>query len=122
MSIILRWIKRKPWWSIPLGLLLGIGYVFNQGIPWDDNCWSPNHEYYIVRKESVMSALWSGFGFEYGWVLIYDKHHNLLHRRDIDLNIQGGPFWRGDLLRMWGQEPFRLPTNGGEGDFQRICY
>jgi len=119
-----HWIKRRLWWMLLAIFIGGVSYAVKRGILFDDDCWSPNHEYFMVRKQSLWSAMFSQFGYEEGWVLVYDKYGNLVHRWDGDLTTQGGPFWTGNevLILNKPEASLRLPTDAGEGDLNRICY
>ncbi len=124
ISIMFIWLRRHWFWA---ALLLGVGaiaYKSRQGVPLGKACWSPNHEYFMVRRQALTSTLYSEPGFEIGWVLIYDKHGNVVHRWDGELNPAGGPFWRGKSVTITSQPEasLDLPTDGGEGDLNRNCY
>jgi len=120
MSARLQRIERKWWWGIPLAPL---GYLFHQRILWDEDCWSPNHEYYIVRKESPLSWAFSRVESKYGWFLVFDKTGRLLYRWDDDLNIHVGvPYSLGDSVVLTNVGHFDLPTDGGRDGTHRSCF
>ncbi len=123
MSAISCWRKRKWWWLSLLLLVVGLGIGLQRGVSFGSQCWSPNHEYYIVRKESLLSAVLARMGDEHGWLLIYDKHGNLLHRWDAELNVHGGgPYWLGKSVILPNDGIFHLPISGGDGGLRRICF
>ncbi|WP_157160285.1 hypothetical protein [Cupriavidus sp. BIS7] len=119
-----RWIRRR-WYLLLAAALVGIFiHLSKRGVLYDDDCWSPNHEFFMVRKQTVASALLSRRGDENGWVLIYDKHGNLVHRWDGDLSTEGGPFWSGDAVNILNQPQalLPLPVDGGDSDRIHLCY
>jgi hypothetical protein len=60
-------------------------------------CYSPNHEFYVVRKISVFTYIASGFEAELGdigTVKLYNKAGNLLYvARGVSVYGEGGPHW-----------------------------
>ncbi|AZG13037.1 MULTISPECIES: hypothetical protein [Cupriavidus] len=124
MRRFFRWLLRVlPW----LVFYICFGFVvfkFQRGVPYDDDCWSPNHEYFMVRKESLVSSWTWRHEDREGWVLIYDKYGNLVHRWDGALNTEGGPWWFGTEVHIFNkpQATLHLPTDAGMSDFHRLCY
>ncbi|WP_153946346.1 hypothetical protein [Cupriavidus sp. U2] len=118
------WRKRS--WLLA-ALLLGasvVAYNSRQGVPLGGNCWSPNGEYFLVRRQTLTSAVISEPDFETGWILIFDKYGNLIHRWDGSLHPAGGPFWDDDAVIVGGVDGavLPLPTAAGNGDLARRCY
>ncbi|WP_157160286.1 hypothetical protein [Cupriavidus sp. BIS7] len=113
------------WYLLAVATLIGLSIsIGKRGILYDDDCWSPNHEYFMVRKQTLFSALFSRYGDEEGWILIYDKYSNFVHRWDGGLSGYGGPWWLGKKVVIMNepQATLILPTDGGDGDLNRICY
>jgi len=119
-----RWIKQvAPW--LMLYAVVGLGaFITKQGILYDDDCWSPNHEYFLVRKQTLLSFMIDRRSDAEGWMLFYDKYGNLVHRWDGDLRTDGGPWWHGNSVVILNQPQaqLRLPSDAGEAEFGRVCH
>ncbi|MDT6962177.1 MULTISPECIES: hypothetical protein [unclassified Cupriavidus] len=119
-----RYLRRLLPWAF-LYICFGFAvFKFQRGAPYDDECWSPNHEYFMVRRESLVSSWTSRHGDRDGWVLIYDKYGKLLHRWDGGLSSEGGPWWSGTAIHFFNepQATLDLPTDAGRTDLVRLCY
>lgn len=69
-----------------------------------ERCYSPNHEYYVVRYQSLIRALMPiAFEPAFGTAKLYDKPGNLLHAGQTLLGFQAGPNW-GDVSTSRGKE------------------
>lgn len=107
------WFSRhKILTGIAVSLLVGWYVVFEW--PWmiytdggptaQERCYSPNHEYYIVRYQSLIRALMPiAFEPAFGAAKLYDKSGNLLHAGQTLLGFQAGPNW-GDVSTSRGKE------------------
>jgi hypothetical protein len=118
------WLKQR-WCLVLAAACVGLAIpAFKRGVSFGDDCWSPNHEYFMVRKQTLLSALFSRLGDEEGWILVYDKYGKLLHRWDGGLSGYGGPWWLGKKVVFMNepQATLLLPTDGGDGNLDRICY
>jgi hypothetical protein len=62
----------------------------------DEICYSPNHEYYIVRLQTPFSALFSSDPlYTIGTAKLYDKSGKLLYKGKTLLDGEAGPMWAG---------------------------
>lgn len=61
-----------------------------------ERCYSPNHEYYIVRYQSLVRALLPlTFEPAFGTAILYDKLGKRLYSGKTFLDFQAGPLWGG---------------------------
>jgi hypothetical protein len=100
-----------------------------------DYCYSPNHEYYVVRRQSWWN---SKFDQTYvrGTAKLYDKTGKLLYSDKTYLSLEAGPWWVDDAAGKrpsvvyqstekpgWGYD---LPSSPGidysVGQNNRKCY
>jgi hypothetical protein len=65
----------------------------------DEICYSPNHEYYIVRLQTPFNALFNDTLYTVGTAKLYDKHSKLLYKGKAYLSMDAGPNW------VAGQQP-----------------
>lgn len=115
--------------------------VFTDGGPdAQERCYSPNHEYYIVRLQTPFRALMRISLDPIGTAKLYDKTGNLLYQGKAWLDFQGGPKWsrglsaQGDkpvayFMDLDGEDTgdgwmYYLPSSPGEyhGKLEKHCF
>jgi hypothetical protein len=79
-------------------------------------CYSPNHEYYIVRYESIVSHKFIRRNEVLGTAKLYNKEGKLLYSAKALLDLEYGPFWFGDSVAYFASPEwyFKTPTPTGE--------
>ena len=98
-------------------------------------CYSPNHEYYIVRLQTPFNALVADSVHVSGTAKLYDKSGTMLYQGETLLSAQFGPEWGVGLGRAgdkysvfflgrddgeeWGVE---LPTSPGDPSPLKKCH
>lgn len=101
-----------------------------------ERCYSPNHEYYVVRSHSLIRSLMPiAFEPAFGTAKLYDKSGRLLYSGKTFLDFQAGPLWGGgptadgEKYAVWFMGDlnnwlFTLPSTPGE-DFstpEKHCF
>ena len=112
--------------------------VYTGGVQNSERCYSPNHEYYIVRLHTPIRALLTiTLEPDFGTAKLYDKSGKLLYSGKTLLDFQAGPHWsagwhgeKSSVFFMgnlgeekpdggWGVD---LPTSPGDITPLRNCY
>jgi hypothetical protein len=102
----------------------------------DKRCYSPNHEYYIVRLQTPFDALAADSLYVSGTAKLYDKSDALLYTGRTLLSGESGPRWYGGLpgatpsVVFVGNDhktnpngwAFDLPGSPGQLDRAKNCY
>ena len=119
-----HWIKRRLWWMLLAIFIGGVSYAVKRGILFDDDCWSPNHEYFMEVRESWLSKVFFSRDREEGWIFVYDKHGRLYHRYDGPLSKLGGPWWLGKKILIMNKPEamLELPTDAGDSRLKGVCF
>jgi len=119
-SVLLLWFVIFEWHFLPYSSR----DTYNEGVI----CYSPNHEYYIKRYQTIYE---SGFDPLYtkGIAILYNKNGKRLYKGTAYLSEMFGPHWDGNVVFFEGAgENFytHLPSSSGEhpegGVFRKGCF
>ena len=106
--------------------------VYTDGRPSDERCYSPNHEYYVVRLQTPIRTLLEPIGT----AKLYDKSGKLLYKARTVLTGEAGPRWYdefagksssvmfiGNLSDEW-EWRFDLPSSPGNNPskLEKRCF
>jgi len=83
----------------------------------EERCYSPNFQYYIIRKQTPFDYHFSMDNVS-GTSTLYDASGKKLYSAKADLDEDNGPIWARSSVYYLGANDwsYRLPTKPGRGD------
>jgi hypothetical protein len=82
-----------PLVAIGFGVFAWDCVTYTASEPGEERCYSPNHEYYVVRLQTPFNALVADPLYVRGTAELYDKTGRLLYSGKTDLDYDAGPTW-----------------------------
>lgn len=84
----------------------------------EERCYSPNHEYYVVRLQTPFNALVADPLYVRGTAKLYDKAGKLLYSGKTDLDDGAGPTWAEGIASEGGTSSVSFIGNSmSEGEW-----